>query len=308
MNNYKLYCSTILLFMCQILMGQHNVQNPPSIDTISFRLTDHNNISIKTILNETDTLDMMFHTAAGSVTLTTEISQTLTNIKWDEETDVNSWGGKSKARYSANNTLSIGDLTWDSIAIWENEHSGPTTDGKFGPNLFDGKVLEIDFDHNVIILQPSLPNKITTYQKLPLFFEDDFMFIEGISEIGDVTYKNKFLIHSGYGGTILYDDQFVADSKIGEKIEITDEKELKDSYGNVLKTKKGTLAKFMIGDKVLENIPVGFFEGTIGRQQMSVMGGDVLKRFNIIIDADRTHIYLISNKLNQHTYTTFKNK
>jgi hypothetical protein len=35
----------------------------------------------------------------------------------------------------------------------------------------------------------------------------------------------------------LFDDKFVIESKIGEQIRIIDEKELKDSHGNVLKTK-----------------------------------------------------------------------
>ena len=51
------------------------------------------------------------------------------------------------------------------------------------------------------------------------------MFIEGTSRVGGIDYTNHFLIHSGYGGTILYDDQFVEKSKIGEQIEITAEQE-----------------------------------------------------------------------------------
>ena len=56
------------------------------------------------------------------------------------------------------------------------------------------------------------------------------------------------MIHSGYGGSILYDDNFSAENSLGEQIKIIDEKELKDSYGNVLKTKKGILPKFTIGN------------------------------------------------------------
>lgn len=269
------------------------------LERIPFTLTAHNNISIEAVLNNTDTVQLMFHTAASDITLTTEVSQRLSSVRWEDENEVSSWGGNASARASGGNSMSIGDSHWDSLSIWENERSGPGTDGKFGPNLFQGKIIEINFDKSEMIIRSTLPHQLEGYVKTPIQFEDDFMFNDGVSSIEDDTYQNRFLIHSGYGGTILLDDKFAAESRIGGRVEIIDEKELKDSYGNVIKTKKGLLTKFTVGNFDFENMPVGFFEGTIGRQQMSVLGGDVLKRFNIIIDAEREFIYLKPNELSR---------
>lgn len=295
---YKLII--VLLIGYQFSMAQDF--NINDTDTIPFTLTGHNNISIQAIMNTVDTVDLMFHTAANSVTLTTTASEHLKNIKWSSKTDVNSWGGNSSARYSDSNHLEIDGLKWKDIPVWETTNSGPGTDGKFGPNLFKDYVIEINFDQGVLILYKTLPEKTKDFVKTTLEFKDGFMFIEGLSNINDIDYKNKFLIHSGYGGTVLFDDKFVAESKLGEHIEIIDEKELKDSYGNVLKTKKGKLPLFSIADIGFEYIPVGFFEGTIGRQQMSVIGGDLLKRFNLIIDSNREFIYLKANTLSTTSY------
>ncbi|MDB9709431.1 hypothetical protein OAB13_05980 [Salibacteraceae bacterium] len=270
-----------------------------SQEVIPFKLNAHNNLSNEAVLNNTDTLQLMFHTAASDMTLTTAATQWIKSVQWDQENKVKSWGGSSNSRVSASNTLNIGTLHWDSLAIWENERSGPGTDGKFGLNLFEGKIIEINFDKSEMIIHSSLPIQIEGFVKTPLLFEDESMFIEGISTIDDEAYPNRFLIHSGYGGTILLDDKFVAESNIGKRVEIIAEKELKDSYGNTIKTKKGLLTRFTIGNFDFENMPVGFFEGAIGRQQMSVLGGDLLKRFNIIIDAEREFIYLKPNELSR---------
>lgn len=40
----------------------------------------------------------------------------------------------------------------------------------------------------------------------------------------------------------------------------------------------------------------------IGRQKMSVIGGEVLKRFNIVIDAERSFIYVRPNQLMKTTW------
>jgi len=97
----------------------------------------------------------------------------------------------------------------------------------------------------------------------------------------------------------------VAASKIGAELLIVDEKELTDSYGNVLKTKKAILPIFKIGAKEFEAIPVGFFEGSIARQKMSVLGGDVLKRFNLIFDMENAFVYVQPNDLKDLPYTDF---
>lgn len=55
------------------------------------------------------------------------------------------------------------------------------------------------------------------------------------------------------------------------------------------------MPQFLIAEVKMSEITVGFFEGKIGLQQMSVIGGDMIKRFNIIIDANRVFIYLIPN-------------
>ncbi len=290
----KYFISFWLLAASQMAFGQANKT------LIPFQLMSFNNISVKAILNEIDTVQLMFHTAANAVTLTEAATKNLKSLSFDKSIDgVESWGGSSNnVRLSQHNTLKIENLSWKEVKITENKHSGQFTDGKFGIDLFKDKVMQIDFDKKVIIISDNLPKKLKKYAKLRLIYENEMMFVAANCEVevGSNGVGNKFLLHSGYGGSILLDDQFANEHKLNEKLKIIDEKELKDSYGNVLKTKKAILPAFKIGDFVLSDISVGFFPGAIGRQKMSSMGGDVLKRFNWIIDAKREYIYLKPNK------------
>lgn len=128
------------------------------------------------------------------------------------------------------------------------------------------------------------------------------MFLEANFIIGNTVLKNTFLIHSGYSGSILVDDKFANDNKLHETLKITGEKKLQDSYGNIIKTIQAVLPVFKIGTIKLSNVPVVFFAGSLGRQEISVIGGDVLKRFTIIIDSKREYIYLNPNKLKTEEY------
>ncbi len=302
----RLFFSILLItfLTCQRIAGQESSTVSAGAFTIPFQLTSANNLAVQAILNQKDTVRLMFHTAANAVTLTKESIQKLTSLRFEGADSVKSWGGNDNtSRCSKSNSLQIGQLKWEHVPIWENINSGPQTDGKFGTDLFAGKVVEIDFDKNIISVSSALPDKCREYEQLRLIFENDYMFIECSCQVADTVLKNKFLLHSGYAGAVLFDDQFTAENKLAEKLKITGEKKLSDSFGNILVTKKAVLPALFMGNEKLADVPAGFFQGAIGRQKMSIMGGDILKRFNIIIDAQRAHIYIKPNHLSSTAYT-----
>jgi Aspartyl protease len=252
------YIITFLtLAICQITFGQTDKT------IIPFQLTSFNNISIRAVLNQKDTVQLMLHTGATDVTLTEEATKRLKSPIFDKTIDgIKSWGGQTdEARVSVHNSLTIEGLRWDSLSITENKHSGQFTDGKIGLDLFKGKFVAIDFEKKVIILSDKLPKRLRGFEKHQLSSDNGFVFIDADCEIEkNNVLTNRFLIHSGYAGSILLDDKFANDNKLNEKLEIVGEKELKDSYGNVIKTKKAIMPALKIGKHPLSDVSVGFLQ------------------------------------------------
>ena len=48
----------------------------------------------------------------------------------------------------------------------------------------------------------------------------------------------------------------------------------------------------LIDDVAITEVPLGFFSGAAGAQKMSVLGCEVLKRFNVIFDLVNNDLYL----------------
>ncbi|MEY2901629.1 MAG: Arabinoxylan arabinofuranohydrolase precursor [Bacteroidota bacterium] len=295
----KVGCMVLgLLLLIGYLSAQKEKATGASIQ-IPFQLTTYNNLSIQAILNGVDTVQLMFHTAANALTLTEESVKQLKSIHFVASTDsVKSWGGQANSsRYSPKNQIQIGGLSWDNQAIWENQFSGQYTQGKFGMDLFKNWVVEIDFDQSVILLHKDLPSKIKGFQKSKLYTKDEMFFIEAACCIQDSVILERFLIHSGYAGALLINDQFAQLHQLGKQLPIVGEKKLKDSFGNTVISKQAQLPLFSIAENTLSNVSVGFFEGSLGSQPYSIIGGDLLKQFNIVIDAQRQFIYLKPNGL-----------
>jgi hypothetical protein len=288
----KKWLSISMFVISQIALGQKGKTFIP------FQLTAYNNIAVKAILNQKDTVQLMLHTGATDVTLTeTAVKKLLTPI-FDKTIDgIKSWGGTTDgARISNNNSLAIAGLKWDSLTIAENKNSGQFTDGKFGLDLFGDKFIEIDYDKKIIIVSDKLPKRLKDYEKHKLTYENGLLFLEADCTIeNENNLANKFFLHSGFAGGILFDDKFANENQLSEKLKITGEKELKDSYGKILRTKKAILPVFKIGKNLLQDIPVSFFISDLGIQKVSAIGGDIIKRFNWIIDAKRNFVYIKPN-------------
>ena len=269
---------------------------------IPFTLTKWNNIVVAATVNDTDQLNLMFHTDAGSVVVTQEAAKRCTSLEFDQDATMESWGGKSDSRFSTGNQLQIQSLSWNKVTIFEDVNSGHETDGKFGPGQFDGKIVEIDFERNVLVVHNRLPKKADQFEKFTFVEQHGSFFVKGSITIDDHQIENSFLVHSGYSGAAMLDDQFVADNAGLKSLPILSESQVTDSMGNVLKTQKIELPSMQFGSMKFSGVPVSIFNGAIGRQKISLIGGDLLKRFDMILDAANNAIYLRINSLNDEPF------
>ncbi len=94
--------------------------------------------------------------------------------------------------------------------------------------------------------------------QIQLDYENGFMFIPATVIIDSIQVEDKFLIYTGYSKSLLLDDSFVASNSLSEQLEVTSESELKDSFGNMLKTKSALLPQFKIGAFSFDNVKVSF--------------------------------------------------
>lgn len=126
---------------------------------IPFVLGAGDNILVEATLNETDPCTLMLHTAATDVFLTEDAVRKAKSVQWTAAREITSWGGKSEARISADNRLRIGAFQWPGVKVWEDKYTGFGADGKFGLDLFDGRVVEIDFDRQRVVTYETIPEK-----------------------------------------------------------------------------------------------------------------------------------------------------
>ncbi|WP_426474028.1 hypothetical protein [Chryseobacterium balustinum] len=120
----KFSCLAIVLLSLNLFKTQ---------EKIPFRLTKHNNIIVKTLINDKDSLHLMFQIAMEDASISPERIRKADHIKFKDE-------------ISDGNTLKIGNKKYENIRFFDNEFTGHEADGKIGTGIFKDQYFKIDYD------------------------------------------------------------------------------------------------------------------------------------------------------------------
>ncbi len=258
--------------------------------TIPFRITKHNNIIVKTLVNKKDSLNLMFQIAMKDYAISPDGKQKAAHIIFNKE------------ELSDNNTVEIGKIIQENVRFFDNQLTGHKADGKIGTGIFEGKAFKIDYDNNQFVMYNKMPD-LQGYQPINIIpdHEGFYLAADNILE-GDQQQETYFVLQSGFSGAILYSNEFAEEKHLEKKLKITGEKTLKNSQGKTLTTKQAVLPYFKLGNSVFKDVSVGYFSGELKIQNVNYLGADMLRRFIWIFDAERKMAYIKPSKYFSEPY------
>ena len=283
----KQILSALLLIISVSTFSQKSVKEIP------FRLTKYNNILVPVIINQKDTVQLMLHTGSDYVTIIEDSYNKMKSIAIsDTLNNVTSWAGYSDMKMSQSNVIKFADEEFNEIPIFIDKQSGHESDGKIGLKFFEGKYLEINFDENKLYVYDKAPAKLKKYTKLNSRYSQETLYIKAFPFIDKKPIETEFMIHTGFSGALMISDDFAKEYKLLEKFEIIGESKLSDAAGNVILSKKSILPDFELANQTFKNVPMSFFDSTIKIQHKNIMGGDLIKRFNLILNPEKDILYV----------------
>ncbi|WP_314241160.1 hypothetical protein [Empedobacter tilapiae] len=293
----KTIFSLLFTIISITIFGQNMVKEIP------FRLTKYNNILVPVVVNQKDTVQLMLHTGSDYITIIEDSYKMMKSISIsDTLNNVTSWAGYSDMKMSQNNVIKFGDEKFNKIPIFIDKQSGHESDGKIGLKFFEGKYLEINFDENKLYVYDKAPTKLKKYTKLNSRYSQETLYVKAFPFIDKKPIETEFMIHTGFSGALMISDDFAKEYKLLEKFEIIGESKLSDAAGNVILSKKSILPDFELANQTFKNVPMSFFDSTIKIQYKNIMGGDLIKRFNLILNPEKDILYVKKSKYYKDEY------
>ena len=93
-------------------------------------------------------------------------------------------GGVTRRQTSNDNRLEIAGLSWEHEQVIFAEKQGQATDGILGFNVFEDRIVEIDYERNLLKIRDSLPATMDGYSRNELRFHGTSPFVEATLGIG----------------------------------------------------------------------------------------------------------------------------
>lgn len=282
-----------LLLLFVLITGTSFAQKIMLRDSIPLLINEQNTISIKAVFNNLDTLNLNFDTGTTELVITNDVLK-----------------NKLKSATKLYNTiynLKIGNTDYKT-KVYDAELSGHGTDGRFGWDLFKDKIVELNYDKNLLVIHSELPKKMISdkkFSKLKMTFLEELFFIENEIAQNGVINKELFLFDTGYQRTLMLDKDLLQEKKFPiEKMEVLKKVIMHGAQGNEIPVITSNLKTFKIGKYKLKNIPVQITNANkpFKNKDIHILGNELLKRFNVFLDFQNHVVYLKPNRYFNDNY------
>jgi predicted aspartyl protease len=267
-------------------------------DTIPFTLEKDNRIHLKGKVNNSDNLDFLFDTGAGSCVITSSLINEKVKLTIDRSQENRGTDGKTIVGKSSKNTIEIGNLMWENVSLLSIDYQKPSFDLVLGWIAFENKIVEIDYEKSILVIHQSFPQLSAEYTKL------EFKLIQGIPYIKVKLIVNGnesegwFDFDTGSNGTLAIGQKFAREHSLNNTMKNIGTSKSVGSTGNAILSKVVMLPKLQLGDYEMYQIPLSIQEQEVENVEHNEnIGNKILKRFNTIIDFKNNFIYIKPNKL-----------
>ena len=281
------------------------VQSPAKLLTsFSFRQFSGGVILIKARINDIkDSLNFILDTGSGGISLD---SQTVAALKLQvkpSDKTIRGIAGIRKVSFAYNNTLQLPGLSVDSLNFHINDYDilasvyGERVDGIIGFSFLSRYIVKIDYDSSKVYVysRGSMKYPKGGYLLKPLLVN---LLIQ-TARINDQDDRiARFYFDTGAGLCLLLSNDFVQDSTLfspRRKKVITQV----EGLGGKKQMMLTTVRDFRLGPYKFKRVPAYVFDDEFNVTSYPYLGGlignDLLRRFNVILNYDKRDVYIVPN-------------
>lgn len=296
----------ISLSLPAVVQGQEEFVQPPAklLTSFAFRQFSGGVILVRGTLNDSkDSLNFIFDTGSGGISLD---SQTVSQLKLPtmlSDKTIRGIAGIKKVSFSYNNTLHLPGLAVDSLGFHINDYDiltsvyGEHIDGIIGYSFFNRYIVKINYDSMLIQVysKGSMKYPRGGYLLKPLLVN---LLIQNARITDAEERMARFYFDTGAGLCLLLSKDFVEDSTLfsSKRKRVATQVE---GLGGKKQMELSTVKSFRLGPYKFKRVPAYIFEDEFNVTSYPYLGGlignDLLRRFNVILNYEKRDIYITPN-------------
>ena len=250
-----------------------------------------------------DSLNFILDTGSGGISLDSLTTLKLGLKGTPSNRTIRGIAGIRNVSFLHNRKLHMPGLTVDSLSFHINDYSilqnvyGEKIDGIIGYSILNKFIVKIDYDSSKVEFwsKGSLKYPRGGYLLRPLI---NTIPVQTLRIRDEATITARFLYDMGAGLNMMLSTDFLKDSALLNKKRKLFAKEA-EGLGGKIDMHMTVVKEVKIGPYRFRNVPVYVFDDTYNITSYPYLGGlignDLLRRFNVILNYDRRDIYLMPN-------------
>ena len=270
-------------------------------DTIPFALGHDNRIYITGRINHSEPLRFFFDNGADNTIVFPSALQKGLKVQFDDSVQNNGTGGSATRQTSNTNHVELSKLIWENeLVMYVGKQLGDHADGTIGYDLFEDKIVEIDFDKMILVIHDRPYRIPDSFARFDMNLNGgDVPFLATTLVTGKDRFPKLFMFDMGATGCLFLNQRYSATNDLYSKMKVIGEGSRSGAGDGSLKTQLMLLPELLIGKSVLSDLPVNVqLADAANGSDAEELGMDVLTRFNIVLDYQNNFIYLKPN----HSY------
>lgn len=291
-------CKVILTTKNHEYVSLNNNQN--EIDTIPFTLNKNKQIIIKGSINNSTKIDFCFDLGARIVYVIGRNFDKLNNLILDGMMEDESVTGLSTEKTSSINSLQFYNLTISNMPVCYIDEAGflENGGGLIGYNVFQNKILEIDFDNKLLLIYKKLPQKISAYSQIEFKQTTGGLYIPITIDSGKNKHIGWYFFDTGADNALAFDSRFAKREGLNKTMKVIGKAGIASSEKRVIDAEILEVPDVTIAGYKIENVPTLLAAESNAESEFEdgVIGIGLQSRFNFIIDYPSSKMYLKPSK------------
>lgn len=247
--------------------------------------------------NDSGELDLLFDTGADILVLYPSALKKGARLRFDGSINNAGTGGQTLRQTSSDNRLEVSGLRWDHEPVLFIEKQADQADGIVGYNVFQDKVVELDFDRRLLVLHDKLPTYAVSFSRIHMPPVGTLTAVEVGLGLGNRRSKGRLILDTGGNGTLTLNPGFASSQGLRGELKRLGTSEMRGVGSAVLRSDVVLLPELTLADYTLRNVPINVERPREG--EAAPPGGalfmEVLSRFHILLDYPRGEAYFKPN-------------
>ena len=297
---------SFLLAVSVSVTAQEQFVEPPAklLTSFRFRQLSGGVILLKAqFANYADTLNFILDTGSGGISLDSATVDYFKITPTPSDLTILGIAGSRKVSFVYNQKLKLPGLTVDSLNFHVNNYDiltavyGEKIDGIIGYSVLSRYIFWINYDSLKINIYS---NGRLKYPRNGWLYEPILrtLPVQSARIRDEVTVQSRFLFDIGAGLCLMLNKDFIEDSNFLSKKRTLYPKEA-EGVGGKIDMHMTVIKEIRIGPYRFRNIPVFVFDDTYNITSYpylsGIIGNDILRRFNMILNYAKKEFYFMAN-------------